>query len=59
MTRITFSFTIQGVLDDGEKRGIIPRIIQDIFQHIYSMDENLEFHIKVMDANRNNPSTLC
>lgn len=27
--------------------GIIPRIAQDIFNHIYSMDENLEFHIKV------------
>lgn len=28
--------------------GIIPRIARDIFDHIYSMDENLEFHIKVM-----------
>lgn len=27
--------------------GIIPRIAHDIFDHIYSMDENLEFHIKV------------
>ncbi|KAF7468575.1 Hypothetical predicted protein [Marmota monax] len=27
--------------------GIIPRIARDIFNHIYSMDENLEFHIKV------------
>lgn len=27
--------------------GIIPRISHDIFDHIYSMDENLEFHIKV------------
>uniref|UniRef100_A0A3Q0QU79 Kinesin-like protein n=1 Tax=Amphilophus citrinellus TaxID=61819 RepID=A0A3Q0QU79_AMPCI len=27
--------------------GIIPRISRDIFDHIYSMDENLEFHIKV------------
>ncbi|CAB1349427.1 unnamed protein product [Coregonus sp. 'balchen'] len=26
--------------------GIIPRIVQDIFNYIYSMDENLEFHIK-------------
>ncbi|VDP91277.1 unnamed protein product, partial [Echinostoma caproni] len=25
----------------------IPRIIHDIFNHIYQMDENLEFHIKV------------
>lgn len=28
--------------------GIIPRIAGDIFDHIYSMDENLEFHIKVL-----------
>jgi len=27
--------------------GIIPRIVNDIFNHIYAMDENLEFHIKV------------
>merc|ERR1712106_1191654 len=27
--------------------GIIPRIVNDIFNHIYSMEENLEFHIKV------------
>lgn len=30
--------------------GIIPRIVQDIFNYIYSMDENLEFHIKVSEA---------
>ena len=29
-------------------RGIIPRIIDDIFNYIYGMDENLEFHIKVV-----------
>lgn len=27
--------------------GIIPRIAEDIFEHIFAMDENLEFHIKV------------
>lgn len=27
--------------------GIIPRISEDIFEHIFAMDENLEFHIKV------------
>lgn len=31
--------------------GIIPRIVQDIFNYIYSMDENLEFHIKVRRRN--------
>uniref|UniRef100_A0A8B9YNU0 Kinesin-like protein n=1 Tax=Bos mutus grunniens TaxID=30521 RepID=A0A8B9YNU0_BOSMU len=34
-------------LHDPEGMGIIPRIVQDIFNYIYSMDENLEFHIKV------------
>jgi hypothetical protein len=29
------------------KQGIIPRIVNDIFNHIYAMEENLEFHIKV------------
>lgn len=28
-------------------QGIIPRIVNDIFNYIYSMDENIEFHIKV------------
>uniref|UniRef100_A0AAR2LX97 Kinesin-like protein n=1 Tax=Pygocentrus nattereri TaxID=42514 RepID=A0AAR2LX97_PYGNA len=39
--------TMEGKLHDPELMGIIPRIAQDIFDHIYSMDENLEFHIKV------------
>lgn len=32
---------------DPNKQGIIPRIVNDIFNHIYSMEVNLEFHIKV------------
>ncbi|XP_038157963.1 kinesin heavy chain-like [Cyprinodon tularosa] len=39
--------TMEGKLHDPRLMGIIPRIAQDIFDHIYSMDENLEFHIKV------------
>ncbi|NWI45982.1 KIF5A protein, partial [Picathartes gymnocephalus] len=39
--------TPQGKLHDPQQMGIIPRIARDIFNHIYSMDENLEFHIKV------------
>ncbi|XP_029141516.1 kinesin heavy chain [Protobothrops mucrosquamatus] len=39
--------TMEGKLHDSQLMGIIPRIAQDIFNHIYSMDENLEFHIKV------------
>uniref|UniRef100_A0A8C5HLV1 Kinesin-like protein n=1 Tax=Gouania willdenowi TaxID=441366 RepID=A0A8C5HLV1_GOUWI len=39
--------TMEGNLHDTDMMGIIPRIVQDIFNYIYSMDENLEFHIKV------------
>ncbi|XP_073711238.1 kinesin heavy chain [Misgurnus anguillicaudatus] len=39
--------TMEGKLHNSQQMGIIPRIAQDIFDHIYSMDENLEFHIKV------------
>lgn len=37
----------QGELGSTSMEGIIPRIVQDIFEHIYSMDDNLEIHIKV------------
>lgn len=39
--------TMEGKLHNSQLMGIIPRIAHDIFDHIYSMDENLEFHIKV------------
>lgn len=39
--------TMEGVIGDSSKQGIIPRIVNDIFNHIYAMEENLEFHIKV------------
>nr|XP_046226860.1 kinesin-1 heavy chain-like isoform X2 [Scatophagus argus] len=39
--------TMEGKLSDPEMMGVIPRIVQDIFNYIYSMDQNLEFHIKV------------
>uniref|UniRef100_A0A8C3MLS5 Kinesin heavy chain n=1 Tax=Geospiza parvula TaxID=87175 RepID=A0A8C3MLS5_GEOPR len=38
--------TMEGKLHDPQQMGIIPRIARDIFNHIYAMDENLEFHIK-------------
>uniref|UniRef100_G1RBR4 Kinesin-like protein n=1 Tax=Nomascus leucogenys TaxID=61853 RepID=G1RBR4_NOMLE len=41
------ALTAHGKLHDPQLMGIIPRIAHDIFDHIYSMDENLEFHIKV------------
>uniref|UniRef100_A0AAF5PPS2 Kinesin-like protein n=1 Tax=Wuchereria bancrofti TaxID=6293 RepID=A0AAF5PPS2_WUCBA len=39
--------TMEGVFGDSDMQGIIPRIVQDIFNHIYNMDVDLEFHIKV------------
>nr|XP_023651219.1 kinesin heavy chain isoform X2 [Paramormyrops kingsleyae] len=39
--------TMEGKLHDQQEMGIIPRIAEDIFNHIFTMDENLEFHIKV------------
>uniref|UniRef100_A0A8C8H7K0 Kinesin-like protein n=1 Tax=Oncorhynchus tshawytscha TaxID=74940 RepID=A0A8C8H7K0_ONCTS len=39
--------TMEGKLHDPHGMGIIPRIAEDIFNHIFAMDENLEFHIKV------------
>uniref|UniRef100_A0A8C4H8E9 Kinesin-like protein n=1 Tax=Dicentrarchus labrax TaxID=13489 RepID=A0A8C4H8E9_DICLA len=39
--------TMEGNLHDPNMMGVIPRIVQDIFNYIYSMDQNLEFHIKV------------
>ncbi|XP_045108156.1 kinesin heavy chain-like isoform X2 [Portunus trituberculatus] len=39
--------TMEGKLGDPTYQGIIPRIVHDIFNHIYNMEEALEFHIKV------------
>ncbi|XP_041639014.1 kinesin heavy chain [Cheilinus undulatus] len=41
------TYTMEGNLHDPQGMGIIPRIAEDIFEHIFAMDENLEFHIKV------------
>uniref|UniRef100_A0A4W5LLM8 Kinesin family member 5C n=1 Tax=Hucho hucho TaxID=62062 RepID=A0A4W5LLM8_9TELE len=46
--------TMEGKLHDPQLMGIIPRIAHDIFDHIYSMDENLEFHIKVFNLSKTN-----
>lgn len=48
----------QGKLHDPNGRGIIPRISEDIFNHIYTMDENLEFHIKVLKMNSHSHTGL-
>ena len=43
-----FSFySNKGVIGNENLHGIIPRIVQDIFKHIYSKDSSLEFLIKV------------
>ncbi|VDP02005.1 unnamed protein product [Heligmosomoides polygyrus] len=34
--------TMEGVIGDQTMQGIIPRIVQDIFNHIYTMDTELE-----------------
>ncbi|KAL5496206.1 hypothetical protein EMCRGX_G012444 [Ephydatia muelleri] len=39
--------TMEGVLNDSGLKGIIPRIIENVFEHIYEMDDTLEIHIKV------------
>lgn len=39
--------TMEGVMNSNDNQGIIPRIVQDIFNHIYTLDANLQFQIKV------------
>ena len=41
--------TMEGVIGDLAKQGIIPRIVNDNFNDIHTidMDVNLEFHIKL------------
>jgi len=35
------------MMNNNEMQGIIPRIVQDIFNYIYTLDANLQFQIKV------------
>lgn len=39
--------TMEGAIGDDSMEGIIPRIVNDIFQYIFTMEEKVEFHIKV------------
>lgn len=39
--------TMEGTIGDDSLEGIIPRIVNDIFQYIFTMEEEAEFHIKV------------
>ncbi|XP_075156853.1 kinesin heavy chain-like [Haematobia irritans] len=38
---------MDGVIGDSAKQGIIPHIVYNMFNRIYTMEMNLEFHIKV------------
>ncbi|CAF3518940.1 unnamed protein product [Rotaria sp. Silwood1] len=39
--------TMEGIMGSDGQQGIVPRIVQDIFNHIYTLDANLQFQIKV------------
>lgn len=39
--------TMEGAIGDSTFEGIIPRIVNDIFEYIFTMEEKVEFHIKV------------
>eukprot|EP00039_Didymoeca_costata_P018846 m.335225 g.335225 ORF g.335225 m.335225 type:complete len:947 (-) comp17543_c0_seq1:112-2952(-) len=41
------TFTMEGPEHDGEKRGVIPRIVENIFNFIYMAPEVLEFKIRI------------
>lgn len=38
---------MEGVLNDKNLQGMVPRIVNDIFDHIYNIEGNIEFNIKV------------
>lgn len=39
--------TMEGVMHDQNLKGVIPRIVNDIFEYIYQFDSTLLFHIKI------------
>jgi len=41
------TYTMQGNLDNEEERGIIPRMVDTIFEYITQADDNVEFTLKV------------
>lgn len=47
MTSSGKTHTMEGVLADQDLQGIIPRIVQDIFNHIYLMDKDAVITISV------------
>ncbi|KAH8739392.1 kinesin heavy chain [Cryptosporidium ryanae] len=41
------TFTMEGVVEDNEKMGVIPRMVHDVFETISNSDEHIEFQLKV------------
>ena len=39
--------SMEGVMHNQELRGVIPRIVSDIFEYIYQFDESVVFHIQI------------
>ena len=39
--------TMQGIIDDVELRGIVPRMVKTVFNRIENSSENMEFAVKV------------
>ncbi|CAF1281260.1 unnamed protein product [Adineta steineri] len=39
--------TMEGVMGSDGQQGIIPRIVQDIFNHMHTLNTNLDFQIKI------------
>jgi len=41
------TFTMEGIIDDPELQGIMPRMVWTIFDGIYNADDHIEFLVKV------------
>ncbi|KAL7066873.1 kinesin motor domain-containing protein [Cryptosporidium serpentis] len=41
------TFTMEGVIGDNEKMGVIPRMVHDVFGMISNAEEHIEFQLKV------------
>ncbi|KAH7649599.1 kinesin heavy chain [Cryptosporidium bovis] len=41
------TFTMEGIIGDSEKMGVIPRMVHDVFETISNSEEHIEFQLKV------------
>ncbi|CUV06704.1 unnamed protein product [Cryptosporidium hominis] len=41
------TFTMEGIIGDNEKMGVIPRMVHDVFETISNAEEHIEFQLKV------------